>query len=52
MPDLAQPAGILAESRATMLNQSAFIATATDLDVIDTSAPPVRSHLAKCVLLV
>jgi hypothetical protein len=52
LPDLAQPAGIVATDSATLLNQLTPSSVATDQILDRAIIPPVRSHLSKCVLLI
>jgi hypothetical protein len=52
LPDLAQPAGIVASDAVTLLYQLAPSCVATDHHFDRAIKPPVRSHLSKCVLLV
>jgi hypothetical protein len=52
LPELAAPAGILAASPSVLLNQMAPRLFTADSAPDGILLPPVRSHLAKCVLLV
>jgi hypothetical protein len=52
LPDLAQPAGIVASDAATLLNQLTPSCIVTDQIIDRAIIPAVRSHLAKCVLIV